>query len=269
MHASAKLPPSARHRPSTGNFFGTLILVCAGVTGCIGPEQLKMWASPHVPCAADAMAVTVTHSGRHRIAYDVACDAGQVYECESHAGSMFNGPGTKCESIGSVEVATADDESPPKQVTPTVNLSSHAWSRVRLEKCGASVLMPQEAIVQDMVVEGTHGQIASTQIDGHEFAFFCFDYSNAPGSAPAAELAEGMLNGIVKSTGAELIRVRPSGASLDFVMKVPEGYHRGRVQVSNDWGYATLVGPMPGLASRDISKFVAGVEINVPASPQP
>jgi hypothetical protein len=181
---------------------------------------------------------------------------------------MFNGPGTKCEFIGSVE-PPPEEESPAKQVTSTVNLSSHAWSRVRLDKCGANVLMPQEAVVQDLVVEGTPGQIASTQIQGHEFAFFCFDYSNAPESVTAAKLAEGMLNGIVESTGAELIRVRPSGASLDFVMKVPEGYHRGRVQVDNDWGYMTLVGPMQGLASKDIGKFVAGVEIGVPASAQP
>lgn len=270
MHASAKhTSASARYRPSTGCLFGVLVLVCTGVTGCIGPEQLKVWASPHVPCSTDAMEVTVTHSGRHRIAYDVACgDAGQVYECESHAGSMFNGPGTECEFIGSVE-PPAEEESPAKQVTPTVNLSLHAWSRVRLDKCGASVLMPHDTVVQDMVLQGTPGQIARAQIQGHEFAFFCFDFSSAGPGVPAARLARGMLDGMVESMGAELVRIRPSDGSLDFVMKVADGHHRGRIQVTNDWGHTTLVGPMQGLASKDIGKFVAGVELGVPASGQP
>jgi len=268
MRASAN-HTSASYTPLAPRVFGALVLAGSALTGCIGPEQLKMWASPHVPCSADAMDVTVTHNGRYTMEYDVACDAGQVYECVSQAGSTFSGPGTKCEFIGSVEVAPAVDEPPAKQATPTVDLSTHAWSRVRLDKCGASVLMPQDAVAQDIVVEGTPGQFAGTQIHGHEFAFFCFDYSNAPESVPAAELAERMLNGIVESTGAELIRVRPSGGSLDFVMKVPTGYHRGRVQVNNDWGYTALVGPMPGLASKDIGKFVAGVEIGVPASTHP
>ena len=292
MHASAKHTPAryrpstyrpstyrpSTYRPSTGCRFGVLILVCIGVTGCIGSEQLKAWASPHVPCPTDTMEVTLTHDSRNTIEYDVACETGQVYECVSRAGSAFRGPGTKCEFIGSVELVPADDEAPAKQATPTVktvkpvqavNLSSQAWSRVRLDKCGASALMPQDTVVQDIVVDGTAGQFARTEIKGHEFAFFCFDFSAARQSAPAAGLARGMLDGMVESMGAELIRVRPSSGSLDFVMKVREGYHRGRVQVNDDWGYTTLVGPMQGLASKDIGKFVAGVDIGFPASVQP
>jgi hypothetical protein len=109
----------------------------------------------------------------------------------------------------------------------------------------------------------------TVETDGHEFAFFCFDFSNTAQKLPEARLAARMLDGMVESTGAEVIRVKPSAASLDFVLKVESGYHRGRVHVSHEWGYTTLIGPMQGLAAQDITRFVAGVEIGEPQQKQP
>jgi len=129
--------------------------------------------------------------------------------------------------------------------------------------------MPQDAVVRDEVVQGVPIQSAVSQTHGHEFVFVCVDFSNAPEKVPEAQLANGMLDGMVKSSGGELVRVKGSDASLDFVLKMESGYQRGRVQVRNQWGYTTMVGPVQGLASKDIRKFMASVAVGVPTSAQP
>lgn len=261
--------PTMRHNSLARPLIGAVILGCAAVTGCVGPDRLKVWASPHVSCSADAMDISSIQSDRYTVRYDVACDTGKVYECTSRSGSNLSGPGTQCEFIGSVELAPTDEEPSTTPLTPTLDLSNHVWSRVRLDKCGASALMPRAAAVRDVVAHGTPGQSVVAETDGHEFVFACFDFSNVGANVPAERLAAGMLDGMLESGETELVRVQPSGTSIDFVIKVPTGHHRGRVQVGNNWGYAAVVGPMQGLASKDISKFVAGVEIGVPPSAQP